>query len=43
MPAFTESKSHAEIEFPIDAVDGEAPGRWTDERILNFVRIYLSL
>jgi YHS domain-containing protein len=43
IPVFTEFESHGELEFPIDAVDEAALGRWLDDRILAFVRVYLSL
>jgi len=43
IPVFARFENHAAIEFPIDAVDEEALARWIDDRILSFVRIYLSL
>ena len=35
--------SHDEIGFPIDSVDKAALGNWFDDRIVNFVKTYLSL
>jgi YHS domain-containing protein len=35
--------SHAELEMPLDKVDQAAVGRWIDERIMSFVKTYISL
>jgi hypothetical protein len=35
--------SHDEIEFPLGAVDDQALGNWMDDRIVDFVKTYLSL
>jgi YHS domain-containing protein len=35
--------SHDEIEFPLDAIDQTALAKWLDDRIVSFVRTYLSL
>jgi YHS domain-containing protein len=35
--------SHDEVEFPLDAVDEAALGKWLDDRIISFVKTYLSL
>jgi YHS domain-containing protein len=43
LPILMQFESHAECEFPLDAVDQEALGRWFDDRIVAFVRTYLSL
>jgi hypothetical protein len=43
IPAFFRYEPHAELEFPLDAVDEAAAGRWVDDRIVNFVRAYLSM
>lgn len=42
-PALFRYEQHAELEFPLDAVDEEAAGRWADDRIVEFVRLYLSM
>jgi hypothetical protein len=42
-PAFFRYEPHAELEFPLDAIDGSAAGRWVDDRIVDFVRAYLSM
>ena len=33
----------AEIEFPLEAVDQAAAAQWIDDRIVEFVRTYLSM
>jgi YHS domain-containing protein len=43
LPIFMKFESHAETEFPLDKVDLEAAGRWFDDRIVAFVKTYLSL
>jgi hypothetical protein len=43
VPAFFRYEPHAELEFPLDAVDEVAAGRWVDDRIVDFVRAYLSM
>jgi YHS domain-containing protein len=43
IPAFFRYEPHAELEFPLDAVDEAAAGRWVDDRIVEFVRVYLSM
>jgi YHS domain-containing protein len=43
MPMLMQFDSHAEVEFPLDGVDREALAQWLDDRILSFVRTYLSL
>lgn len=43
IPVLTRFTPHAEIEFPLDAINKEAVGQWIDERIVEFVRTYLSL
>ncbi len=42
-PILMQFESHADIEFPLDAVDREALAKWFDDRIVGFVRTYLSL
>jgi YHS domain-containing protein len=43
IPIFIRFTPHAEIEFPLDKVDKDAVAKWIDERIVDFVRTYLSL
>jgi YHS domain-containing protein len=43
LPGLMEFIPHAEMEFPLDAVDKEAVGNWIDDRIVEFVQTYLSL
>jgi hypothetical protein len=42
MPIFMRYEPHAELEFPLEAVD-QAAAQWIDDRIVDFVRTYLSL
>jgi hypothetical protein len=43
IPVLMRFTPHAETEFPLGAVDKEAVAKWIDERIVDFVRTYLSL
>ncbi len=43
LPIFMKFESHAEIEFPLENVDAGAVGKWIDDRIICFVKTYLSL
>lgn len=43
IPVLMKFDRHAEIEFPVDAVDKEALGKWLDDRLVGFVQTYLSL
>jgi len=43
LPMLTQFESHAELEFPLDAVDRPALAQWLDDRIVSFVQTYLSL
>ncbi len=43
IPVLMKFEAHSELEFPIDAIDPEALGRWMDDRIVAFVRTYFSL
>lgn len=43
IPILMKFEPHAEIDFPIEDVDDEALGRWIDDRLVDFVRTYLSL
>jgi len=43
LPILMKFQSHCETEFPLEAVDLEAAGQWIDDRIIDFVKTYLSL
>lgn len=43
IPVFMRFDAHSEMECPIDAVDADTVGRWVDDRIVSFVKTYLSL
>jgi YHS domain-containing protein len=43
LPIYAAFERHAEIAFPINDVDAEATTRWLDDRIVAFVKVYLSL
>jgi YHS domain-containing protein len=43
IPVLLRFEPHAEVEFPLEAVNKEAVAKWIDDRILYFVRTYLSL
>jgi YHS domain-containing protein len=43
MPIFFRYEPHAELVIPLDAFDETAAGRWVDDRIVDFVRAYLSM
>lgn len=43
IPILMKFDSHDSMDFPIEAVDETALGQWIDDRIIGFVRTYLSL
>jgi hypothetical protein len=43
IPVLMRYQPHAELEFPLEAVDKEAVAKWVDDRIVQFVQTYLSL
>src|SRR5262249_23322554 len=43
VPSFMEYERHSETTFPVAAVDKNALTKWVDDRIVGFVRTYLSL
>jgi YHS domain-containing protein len=43
IPVLMQFDSHAELEMPLDNVNAEKVAAWTDERILSFVKTYISL
>jgi YHS domain-containing protein len=42
-PILMEYPPHAQAEFPLDKIDEAAVGKWIDDRIVDFVRTYVSL
>ena len=43
IPVLMKFDKHSEIQFPLNAVDAEALGKWLDDRLVGFVETYLSL
>lgn len=43
LPILMKFEPHARIEFPLEAVDAAATAKWIDDRIVDFVKTYLSL
>ena len=43
LPILMKFDSHDTIEFPLDSIDKTALGKWFDDRIIEFVKTYLSL
>jgi YHS domain-containing protein len=43
LPALMQFDSHQQGQWPIDAIDRRAVGDWVDDRIVSFVKTYLSL
>jgi hypothetical protein len=43
LPILMEIERHAEVSFPLDEVDPQMVGDWLDDRIVGFVKTYLSL
>jgi YHS domain-containing protein len=43
IPVVLQFEPHAELEFPLEAVNEQAVAKWIDDRILDFVRTYLAL
>ncbi len=43
IPVLIRYETHSELEFPIGKVDRQAVARWIDDRIVDFVRNYISL
>ena len=43
IPILMKYDSHDEIEFPLDAIDNTALGKWFDDRIVSFVKSYLAI
>jgi YHS domain-containing protein len=43
LPILMKFDSHAQAEWPLDAIDRQAIANWVDDRIVDFVKTYLSL
>jgi YHS domain-containing protein len=43
LPILMEYQRHSRAEFPLDAIDSAALGRWIDDRIVDFVKAYLAM
>ena len=43
IPILMRFKPHDEAEFPLDAIDKQAVAGWLDDRIVDFVRTYMSM
>jgi YHS domain-containing protein len=43
IPVLMQFDSHRVAEWPLDAIDEQAIGQWVDDRIIEFVKTYLSL
>jgi YHS domain-containing protein len=43
IPVFMQYEHHVDKEFPLEAVDKAAAAKWIDDRIVDFVRTYLSM
>ena len=42
-PILQQYEAHSEQEFPLNAIDRQKLAQWMDDRIISFVRTYLSL
>ena len=42
-PAVIHYKPYDQMEFPLNAIDKQAVGKWLDDRIMDFVHTYLSM
>jgi YHS domain-containing protein len=43
LPIYMQFEKHAELSFPLDGMDRDAVAKWFDDRIVAFVKVYLSL
>ena len=43
LPALMQFTPHAEMEFPLGAVDKDTVSKWIDDRIVEFVQTYLTI
>jgi YHS domain-containing protein len=43
LPVLMQFDSHQQADWPLEAIDRQAVGDWVDDRIVDFVKTYLSL
>jgi len=43
LPILMQFEKHSEVSFPLGQIDRDAIGQWLDDRIVAFVKTYLSL
>jgi YHS domain-containing protein len=43
IPVLMQFNPHAEVDFPVNAVDKEAVAKWIDDRIVEFIRTYFTM
>ena len=43
LPILMKFNSHEQAEWPLDAIDPQAIANWVDDRLVDFVKTYLSL
>ena len=43
LPIYMKFESHSELVFPLENIDRQALEQWMDDRIMGFVRTYMSL
>ena len=43
LPILMEFESHQQAKWPLDKIDPQAIADWIDDRIISFVKVYLSL
>jgi hypothetical protein len=43
IPVLMRFNPHAEVDFPLNAVDKEAAAKWIDDRIVDFIHTYFSM
>lgn len=43
LPILMKFEPHARIEFPLESIDAGVVAKWIDDRIVDFVKTYLSL
>jgi hypothetical protein len=43
LPVLMRFNPHSEVEFPLNAIDKAAVGKWIDDRIVEFVRTYFAM
>jgi YHS domain-containing protein len=43
IPVLMRFNPHAELEFPLEAIDRDAAAKWVDDRIVEFVQTYFAM